>query len=123
MSIHPPKSFLLDGNTYEFASPERVGPVEDVKSWEWGHYPKVHALVLLKAGGTLGVYAHATHWNLAQIHVQWYDDEKDSLSAWLPKENVRPVTNSEWDIDEYNRCPGWLRMVQWGKRFPGFLPE
>ncbi|SDW32452.1 hypothetical protein SAMN04487912_102327 [Arthrobacter sp. cf158] len=126
MPIFPPTKFVLDGQEYEFIRPERVGPVEDVKSWEMGNYPKVHARVPLKPGGTVWVYAHATHWNRTQIHVQWYDDEKDSLSAWLPKEDVRPVTNSDWDIDAYNRCPEWLRVVQWGAKFehrlPGFLP-
>lgn len=123
MPIYPPTSFLLDGVTYEFVHPERVGPVDDVRSWELDQQPKVHAQVPLKTGGKIGVYAHATHWNRTQISVNWLDDDKDSLVAWLPKEGVRPVTNSEWDIDEYNRCPGWLRVIQWGKRFPGFLPE
>lgn len=123
MPILPPASFLLAGVTYEFAHPERVGAVEDVRSWEPGQQPKVHAQVPLKAGGHAGVYAHATHWNRAQISVQWYDDNKDSLTAWIPKDDVRPVTNSEWDIDEYNRCPQWLRFIQWGKRLPGFPPE
>jgi hypothetical protein len=123
MPIYPPTSFLLGGVTYEYVHSERVGPHEDIRSWEWGSYPKVHAQVSLKAGGTVAVYAEATHWNKTQISVQWYDDDKVSLAAWLPKESVRPVTDSEWDIDEYNRCPEWLRMVQWGKRFPGFLPD
>lgn len=122
MPIYPPTSFLLDGQRYEFVHPERLGPVSEVKSWEMGHYPKVHALVPLKAGGVVAVYAEAKYWNRTQISVNWYDDEKDSLSAWLPKEAVRPVTDSEWDVDEYNRCPEWLRPVQWGKRLPGFLP-
>lgn len=52
MPILPPTSFLLDGQTYEFVRPERVGPVEDVKSWVLGNYPKVHALVPLQAGAT-----------------------------------------------------------------------
>ncbi|BCW61827.1 hypothetical protein [Arthrobacter sp. StoSoilB22] len=123
MPTYPPTSFLLDGATYEFTHPERVGPHEDIRSWELGHYPKVHAQVPLKAGGTVAVYAEATQWNKTQISVQWYDDDKVSLTAWLSREKVRPVTNSEWDIDEYNRCPEWLRSVQWGKRPPGFLPE
>ncbi|SEI44418.1 hypothetical protein SAMN04487917_101323 [Arthrobacter sp. yr096] len=122
MPIYPPTSFLLDGVTYEFEHPERAGPVEDVRSWEIDQQPKVHAQIPLKDGGKIAVYAHATHWNRTQIGVQWYDDDKDSLTAWIPKEDVRPVTNSEWDIDEYNRCPEWLRVIQWGKRLPGFLP-
>ncbi|VXB24164.1 conserved hypothetical protein [Arthrobacter sp. 9V] len=123
MPILPPTSFLLDGQRYDFAHPEREGPVNEVKSWEMGHYPKVLAQVPLKAGGTVAVYAEAKYWNGTQISVNWYDDDKDSLTAWLPKESVRPVTESEWDIDEYNRCPEWLRGVQWGKRLPGFLSQ
>ncbi len=123
MQIYPPTSFVLSGETYAFLSPEREGPIEDVRSWEMDRYPKVHAQVPLKGGGLVAVYAHATHWNRTQISVRWYDDEKDSLTAWLPKESVRTVTASEWDLDEYNRCPEWLRMIQWEKRFPGFLPE
>ncbi|KUM34521.1 hypothetical protein [Arthrobacter sp. EpRS71] len=123
MPKYPPTSFLLEGVTYEFLSPERVGPHEDIHSWEWGHYPKVHAHIPLNNGGTVPVYANATHWNKTQISVQWYDDDKVSLTAWLPKSDVRPATDSEWDIDEYNRCPEMLRVIQWGKRLPGFLPE
>ncbi len=123
MPIYPPTSFLLAGVTYEFELPDRVGAIEDVRSWEPGQQPKVHAVVPLKACARVGDYALATHWNRTQVSVQWFDDDKESLTAWLPKENIRPVTNSEWDIDEYNRCPEWLRSIQWGKRLPGFLPE
>ncbi|WP_024817116.1 hypothetical protein [Arthrobacter sp. 31Y] len=123
MPTYPPTSFVLEGVTYDFVHPERVGPVEQVKSWEWGQYPKVHALLPLRDGGTVAVYAEAKYWNRTQINVQWYDDDKVSLNAWLPMNDVRPVTNSEWDIDQYNRCPELLRPVGWGKRLPGFLPE
>lgn len=123
MPIFPPTSFLLDGVTYEFVHPERVGLVEEVKSWEMGKYPKVHALVPLRAGGTVAVYAEAKYWNQTQISIQWYDDDKESMTAWLPKDSVRPVTDSEWDVDQYNRCPSWLRGIRWGVRLPGFLPE
>lgn len=122
MPIQPLTSFTLDGVLYEFTHPERVGPVEAVRSWGLGNYPKVFAQVPLKDSGTVGVYAHATHWNQTQISVQWSDDDKNTLTAWLPKKNVRPVTNSEWDIDQYNRTPEWLRGIRWGNRFPGFLP-
>jgi hypothetical protein len=123
MPILPPTSFVLEGRAYEFVRPERVGSVEDVRSWEVGSYPKVHANVPLRGGGSVAVYAHATHWNRTQINIRWDDDEKDTLTAWLPKNDVRPATNSEWDIDQYNRCPESLRAIRWGKRLPGFLPE
>ncbi|MFP3579996.1 hypothetical protein SB659_10485 [Arthrobacter sp. SIMBA_036] len=119
----PPRRFLLDGRTHEYIEPERDGPVEDVRSWLMGEYPRVHARVPLAAGGTVYVYASATHWDRNQIHVQWYDDNKASLTAWLAKADIRPVTDSEWDIDQYNRTPDWLKSTRWGYRFPGFLPE
>lgn len=123
MPILPLTSFLLDGRRYEFVHPERVGPAGDVRSWPMGEYPKVHVKVPLRAGGGVLVYARATHWNRTQVNVQWMDDNMDALTAWVGNDDVRPVTDSEWDIDEYNRCPEWLRPVQWGKRMPGFLPE
>lgn len=123
MPIHSPTSFVLDGETYEFVKPDRQGPVSGVRSWLLGEYPKVFAWVPLKAGGRVGVYAEAVHWNATQIHVRWFDDDKESLTAWVAKEDVRPVTASEWDIDQFNRCEESLRSIRWGKRPPGFLPE
>ncbi|MDI2019607.1 hypothetical protein PJL18_00098 [Paenarthrobacter nicotinovorans] len=101
----------------------REGSVEDVRSWPPGEYPKVFAQVVLRPGGAVGVYAEARQWTGSQINVRWFDDEKDSLTSWLPREMVRPVTESEWDIDQFNRCAEWLRGIRWGKRLPGFLPE
>lgn len=51
------------------------------------------------------------------------DDEGHYHSAWVPKENVRRMTASEWDIIEYHQCPPELRCIRCGKRLPGFLPE
>ncbi|MFJ4286630.1 hypothetical protein ACIPY0_13410 [Paenarthrobacter nicotinovorans] len=45
MPIYPPSSFLLNGQEYFFVSPERVGPVGEVRSWLLNDYPKVFALV------------------------------------------------------------------------------
>lgn len=122
MPILPLTTFLLDGRTYDHVRGDRVGPVEDVQSWGMNNQPKVHAQIPLSTGGSIDVYAQATHWNQTQIHIRWHDDNKDSLTTWLPKADVRPVTNSEWDIDQYNRCPEELRTIRWGKRMPGILP-
>jgi hypothetical protein len=122
MPLLPLTSFTLAGVVYDFARVERQGAIEDVHSWPMGQYPKVRAIVPLTAGGDVTVYAEATHWNRSQVHVRWFDDDQDSLTTWLPKESVSPVTDSEWDIDQYNRCPEWLRGVRWAKRLPGFLP-
>lgn len=41
----------------------------------------------------------------------------------LVKIGVGRVTDSDWDIEEYRRCPGHLRHIQRGNRVPGFLPR
>lgn len=123
MPILPLTRFVLAEEVYDLARVERCGPVEEVRSWPMDQRPKVRALVPLAGDGSLAVYAEATHWNRSQVHVQWVDDNKDSFVTWLPSESVSPVTDSEWDIDQFHRCPEWLRSVRWGKRLPGFLPE
>lgn len=114
-------SFTLDGTTYEYLQPV-VGP-EGARSWEYGHYPKVMAGIPLTDGGTVNVYACASRWTPTHINTTWTDDTHHPHTAWIPSENVRPVTDSEWDIEQYRRCPEHLRGIRWGKRLPGFLPE
>jgi hypothetical protein len=116
-------SFTLDGETYEYLRPDPGHPPEVTRSWEYGKYPKVMASVPLAAGGTMDVYAHADRWNPSHILVSWVDDEWHHHWAWVPAGNVRRVTDSQWDIEEYRRCPEHLRGVRWGTRLPGFLPE
>jgi hypothetical protein len=116
-------TFVIEGVTYELAEADRVGRISAVRTWPPNERPKVHATVTLQDGGTTTVYAEATAWNQTQIHVRWHDDNTDSLTTWAPKADVRPVTESEWDIDQYNRTPEWSRPIRWGHRMPGFLPE
>ena len=118
-----PTSFVLGGVTHEFADPGRQMPIGTVCTWTPGEWPKVHAQVPLQAGGTVEVYGEATAWTPEQIHIRWDDDNKDTCQAWLPAFDVRRVTDSEWDIDQYNRTPEWSRPTRWGHRLPGFLPE
>lgn len=54
--------------------------------------------------------------------VSWRDDAWQTHWAWIPAANVRRLTESEWDIIEYHRCPENLRGIKWGSRLPGFLP-
>lgn len=110
-------SFTLDGRTYEYVRPDSGHQPEDAKSWEYGKRPRVMAV-----GGTVDVYAHAERWNPSHILVSWADDDLNVHWAWVPAGNVRRVTDSEWDIEEYRHCPEGLRRVQWGNRLPGFLP-
>lgn len=114
-------TFTLDGIAYDYVRSE-PGPGEDASSWEYGHEPKVSADVPLTGGGTVTVYANADRWSKTRIIVSWFDDDGHHHWAWVPKESVRRVTDSEWDIEEYRRCPPNLRHVRWGKRLPGFLP-
>jgi len=114
-------TFTLDGTTYEYLRSE-PGPGEDASSWEYGYLPKVSADVPLAGGGTVTVYANGNRWTATRIIVSWWDDDENAHWAWVPRENVRKVTDSEWDIEEYRRCPANLRGVRWGKRLPGFIP-
>lgn len=115
-------TFMLYGQTYEYLTPSGGSP-EEAQSWTYGEYPKVSASVPLAGGGTVSVYAEAQRWTNSHILTAWKDDHGDGHWAWIPKENIRRVTDSEWDIEEYRRCPEHLCGVRWGKRLPGFLPE
>jgi hypothetical protein len=115
-------SFTLSGETHEYLNSQAFGDPAEVRSWEYGHYPKVVATLSLTGGGSVDVYAKASRWSPTHISVSWMDDEQHSYWAWVPKDNVRPATDSEWDIDQYRRCPEHLRGIRWGKRLPGFLP-
>lgn len=114
-------SFVLNGTTYGFLSPD-PGDLEGTHSWEYGKWPKVRATLALQGGGTLDVFARAERWNHSHILVRWEDDDYRPHYAWIPAGSVHRVTDSEWDIWEYHRCPAELRGVRWGKRLPGFLP-
>jgi hypothetical protein len=115
-------SFTLDGAIYEYLKPD-PGQPEDAKSWTYGNYPKIRAALPLAYGGTVAVYAVAERWNPSRILVSWADDGRHSHWAWIPAGNVERVTDSDWDIWEYWRCPERLRGIRWGDRLPGFLPE
>lgn len=93
--------------------------MEETHSWEYGNRPKVKAVV----PGFGEVYGMASRWTASRICVDWSDEEDHAHFAWLPREEVHRVTDSEWDIEEYRRCPEHLRGVRWGKRLPGFLPS
>jgi hypothetical protein len=81
------------------------------------------ATLPLATGGTVDVYAHANRWTPSHIIVCWNDDEWHRHWAWVPAGNVRRVTDSEWDVEEYRRCPDHLRGIQWDAQLPGILPE
>jgi hypothetical protein len=115
-------SFTLDGETYEYLRPGPGDPPEDTSSWEYGNYPKVMASIPLAGGRTVDVYGHASRWTPSEIAVSWADDGDHAHWAWIPASNARRVTDSEWDIEEYRRCPEKLRGIRWGDRPPGFLP-
>jgi len=115
-------SFTLDGETHEYLRPDPGNPAEETRSWEYGHYPKVMASVPLASGATVDVYAVAERWNPSYVLVAWADDAGHKHWAWVPAGNIRRVTDSEWDIEEYRRCPEKLRPVRWANRLPGFLP-
>lgn len=121
--IRPMPTFTLAGVKYEYLTPELEGDRDEVHSWEYGNWPCVEAEIPLQSGGTVKVFGEAMRWGHGLILTRWRDDGGHMHSAWLPKDNVRRLTPSEWDIIAYHQCPPELRSIQWGNRLPGFLPE
>lgn len=121
--IRPMPTFTLDGFQYDYLDPKLEGDPEDVHSWEDGKWPRVEAAVPLATGGTVNVHAVASRWGRGLVRVGWEDDNGHRHSAGISTANVRRMTASEWDIIEYHQTPENLRMIRWGKRLPGFLPE
>lgn len=120
--IEPVRRFQWDGRTYEHA-PLRPTLRREPSSWPYGSWPTVAAQIPLVAGGVVEVLALAERWGEGYVLVRWVDDNDQTLSGWVPGSAVRKLTPSEWDIEQYRRCPPHLRGIQWGSRFPGFLPE
>jgi hypothetical protein len=116
-------TFTLDGVAYEYLQPKPDAEPEAAHSWEYGQWPRVECALPLADGGTVGVFAQAMRWAGSYVLVQWVEDRGGVHTAWIPKDNVRRLTASEWDIIEYQRCPENLKQVRWGSRLPGFLPE
>jgi len=114
--------FMLNGESFEYLHPDSGHGPDQAHSWTYGAYPKVRAEVPLAGGGAVAVYAFAERWNPSNVLVGWVDDGRHSHWAWVPGGNVERITDSEWDIDEYRRCPESLRSMRWGDRLPGFLP-
>jgi hypothetical protein len=120
--IYGMPTFILDGDPYDYLAPRLEGDPEDVHSWEYGKWPKVEAAVPLTGGGTVPVYGEAARWGHDHVIVSWRHDDGQTHWAWIPAANDRRLSDSEWDIIEYRRCPENLRHLQWGNRLPGFLP-
>lgn len=116
-------TFTLGGTSLEYLTPMPDVELHDIHSWEYGHWPRVEADIPLSGGVTAKVYAEASRWGGSFIRVRWLADAGAYHQAWIPEQNVRRLTPSEWDIIEYHHCPENLRPVRWGKRLPGFLPE
>jgi hypothetical protein len=112
---------MPDGESYEYLKQD-PGHTEETRSWEYAKYPRVIATLPLPAG-TVDVYTIAERWNSSHILVSWLDDGRQPHRAWIPAGNARRVSDSEWDVEEYRRCPENLRHIRWGNRLPGFLPE
>lgn len=116
-------TFTLAGVSYDYVDAKLEGDLEEIHSWEYGKWPRVEASVPLNGGGTVSVYGEAMRWGHGLILSRWRDDEGHMHSAWIPKDNARRLTASEWDIIEYHQTPPERRPIRWGKRLPGFLPE
>lgn len=120
--IYRMASFTLDGQTFEYLKPDPGHEPEYAKSGTYGNYPKVLAALPPADGGTVTVYAVAERWNPSYVLVGWADEARHGHWAWIPTANVERVSDSDWDTEEYRRCPKHLRGIRWGNRLPGFLP-
>jgi hypothetical protein len=92
--------FTLNGTTHHFLEPNGFEDPKEVRSWEYGHYPKVLAAVPLTGGGTANVLGESTRWTHTHVGVLWWDHAGKICWAWIPKENVRPASDTEWDNHE-----------------------
>jgi hypothetical protein len=72
----------------------------------------VLATLPLANGGTVTVYALAERWNPSHVLANWANDGRHARWAWIPAGNVERVTDSDWDIEEYRRCPENLRGIR-----------
>lgn len=107
-------TFTLDGVAYDCLRPKPDAGPEATHSWKYGHWPRVEVAVPLAAGGTVSVYGQASRWAGSYILMVWVADAGAHHSTWIPKDNVRRLTRSEWDIIEFHRTPENLRMIRWG---------
>jgi hypothetical protein len=114
--------FQWEGLTYEHA-PMQPTLHGKPRSWPYDSRPTVAAQIPLVAGGAVEVLALAERWGEGFVLVRWVDDNDKTLNGWVPTTMVRKLTPSEWDIEQYRRCPPHLRGIQWGNRLPGFLPD
>lgn len=110
-------SFTLDGTVYTYDAPVPPGRPETARSWVYGHYPKVTAV--LPSQPPVTVHARAARWNGDRVLVEWEDDDRRKHWTWVGRDAVVPVSDVDWDVWEFGRAPEHLRGIRWGERSPG----
>ena len=116
-------SFTLDGQTYEYLrSARRVTRRRRRSRGSTGTTRRSWPLSRWPAAARSTSMPSPNAGTPSNVLVSWDDDADHNDWAWVPAGNVRRVTDSEWDIEEYRRCPEKLRAIRWGFRPPGFLP-
>lgn len=113
-------SFTLNGIRYEYV--RGTMPTAEARSWEYGSYPHLAVTITVESGARLEVLGQGTRWAGDWICFSWVDDEDQTNWSWVPRGDVRKVTDSEWDVHVFNRLPPSMQAHRWERCPPGFIP-
>ncbi|MFF1382750.1 hypothetical protein ACFVWT_04210 [Arthrobacter sp. NPDC058288] len=114
------RDFLWYGERHSYIRGEM--PAAEAHSWEYTSYPLLAATLTVNGGQRLEVLGEGSRWAADWICFSWVDDEDQTNWTWLPRSDVRKVTDSEWDIHVFNRMPPALQAHRWERCPPGFIP-
>lgn len=114
------RGFLWYGERHTYVRGAK--PAAQAHSWEYGAYPHLAATITVDGGQRLELLGEGSRWAGDRILFSWVDDEDQTNWSWVPRSDVRKVTESEWDIHLFNRLPPSMQAHRWEHRPPGFLP-
>lgn len=114
------RGFVWFGEAHTFVRGEK--PAGEAHSWEYGHYPLLAATLTVDGGQRVEVLGEGSRWAGEWVCFSWVDDEDQTSWTWLPRSDVRKVSDSEWDIHVFNRLPSGMQEHRWERCPPGFIP-
>lgn len=111
---YPPLRFIWNGQPREHQALQPT-LAHEPHSWPYDKRPTITATLPATDGSAVVIQGHAERWGEGYVLIRWVDDNDKTLNCWVPAEAVRKLTDSEWDIEEYRRCPPHLRGIRWGE--------